>query len=121
MSTFINFSNHPSDNWNATQVGEALKYGNIVDIPFPDVAPEATEEDIEKLANESIISICQYDDPTVMVQGEFTLTYSVVNKLKEKGITCLASCSERKAEETILDDGSSKKISTFEFIKFRKY
>jgi hypothetical protein len=41
----------------------------------------------------------------------------VVSRLKEMGIECIASTSVRDAEVT--SDG--KKISDFQFVRFRKY
>ena len=49
-----------------------------------------------------------------------TLTYQLV-KLKEKGLTVLAACSERKISETILPDGTYRKKAVFQFVKFREY
>ena len=34
---FLNFSNHPSDRWNKAQRQAAERYGEIRDVPFPDV------------------------------------------------------------------------------------
>ena len=34
---FINFSNHPSVRWSAEQTAAAMKFGDFVDVPFPDV------------------------------------------------------------------------------------
>ena len=36
---FINFSNHPSVRWSAEQTAAAIEFGDIVDVPFPDVLP----------------------------------------------------------------------------------
>ena len=35
---FINFTNHPSNNWGVIQIKESLKYGKIIDLPFPEVS-----------------------------------------------------------------------------------
>ncbi len=43
-NTFINLTNHPSTKWGADQLAAAKKYGNIVDIPFPAVDPEASSD-----------------------------------------------------------------------------
>ena len=51
-----------------------------------------------------------------MCQGEFTFVYSLVRRLKEKKVVCLAACSERMVADTA--DG---KIVRFEFVKFREY
>ena len=37
---FINYTNHPSDAWGEKQREEASKYGEILDIHFPDISPQ---------------------------------------------------------------------------------
>ena len=49
----INLSNHPSSNWGEKQKQSAIaQYNEIVDIPFPQIAPAATIEDVLELAEE---------------------------------------------------------------------
>ena len=116
MSTFVNFSNHPSDKWDKAQTVEAEKYGRILDIPFPDVHPEYTEEDIKKLANECVARILTCNPSAVLCQGEFTLCFEVVSRLKDRGVIALAACSKRDVMET-----SEGKLARFKFVKFREY
>ncbi len=120
---FINFSNHPSDRWDINQVNAAIKYGEIIDIAFPEVPATADENAIIKLAEEYTTKIINVlpGSGAVMVQGEFTLSYVVINRLKEKNIKVLAACSERNVIETIDDDGNSIKKSIFSFARFREY
>ena len=118
---FINFSNHDSSNWSETQIYAAMQWGNITDVRFPNVPAEATEEDIQRLSCQCVNQICAFQPEAVMCQGEFTLAFAVVTMLKKKGITVVSACSERKAVESFLEDGSCKKSSIFEFVKFRKY
>ena len=47
---FINFSNHASTRWGVPQKQAAKKYGEIVDVQFPNVNPEATSEEVHELA-----------------------------------------------------------------------
>ena len=53
--TFVNFTNHPSAQWSDRQRREALKYGNIQDIPFPDVDPLGDHDYIDGLADSCIV------------------------------------------------------------------
>lgn len=46
---FINFSNHASTRWGVPQKQAAKKYGEIVDMQFPNVDPEATSEEVHEL------------------------------------------------------------------------
>ena len=54
---------------------------------------------------------------TIHVMGEMTFTFMVITRLKELGIKCVASTTERKT--TYNDDGT--KVSEFQFVKFREY
>ncbi len=91
----VNFTNHPSSQWGERQLREAEKYGDIVDVPFPDVDPEEDEAYIGVLASEYAERILNLVPDAVLCQGEFCLVYRVVSLLKEKNITVLAACSER--------------------------
>lgn len=118
---FINFSNHPSSRWYGKQLDEAKKYGDIIDVPFPMVDPELTEEQIEMIANEYTKIIMENEPQAVMCSGEFSLTFAVVKKLLNHRIKCVCACTKRVAMEETLEDGTVKKISNFEFVKFREY
>jgi CRISPR-associated Csx2 family protein len=116
---FINLSNHPSVLWQAAQLEAATVYGEIIDLPFPAVNPEGDEKYIQSLGKEyleKIEQLAQGKDVTVHLMGELTLTYCLVNALMAKGIKCVASTTERIAEEK---DGI--KISAFQFKQFREY
>ena len=42
----INFTNHPSGAWSPEQLAAAARYGEIIDISFPAVDPNADEENV---------------------------------------------------------------------------
>ena len=52
MGVFINLSNHPSNAWSKEQYEAASEYGEVVDIPFPQIEASSSEEDIENLVEE---------------------------------------------------------------------
>ena len=116
---FLNLSNHPSEQWSEEQLAAAREYGNIEDMEFPDIPPGATEEELmnfaEKTAKE-ILQKAENADITVHVMGEMTFTYALISRLKAEGITCVASTTDRIAEEK---DGVKK--SEFKFVRFREY
>ena len=117
---FINFSNHPSKNWSQEQLEAAKVYGEITDLPFPNVSPNASEKDLQSLTKQyvqKIASIGKDCQATVHVMGEMTFTFMVVEKLKAMGVKCIASTTERKT--TYNSDGT--KLSEFSFVKFREY
>ena len=115
-SVFVNFTNHPSELWEEKQLKEAEKYGRIVDLPFPNVDPQGDEKYIAGLAGESVDRILQLRPSGVLCQGEFTLAYQVITKLKERQIPVLAACSQRNVKT----DGLKKEV-TFSFERFRRY
>lgn len=118
---FINCSNHNSMNWSRSQISAAQKWGEIVDFPFPAVDAYADEEQVLNLAEETLAKLLEMKPDAVMCQGEFTLVYALVSKLKEQGITVLAACSQRKTVEEKKPDGSIEKTSIFEFVRYRYY
>lgn len=121
MAKFINFSNHASSKWNQNQIEEALKWGEIVDVPFPMLKADLTEDEIVNIGDEYVEKILACEPSVVMCQGEFTLTYYVVNQLIKRGITCVSACSERVSVEKMQEDGTVRKESFFNFVGFRKY
>ena len=115
---FINLTNHPSSCWSEEQLKAAQQYGDIVDLSFPNIEPFFTSEDIHELADEAVKEIKTQDThPVVHVMGEMTFTYAIVSRLKAKGITCVASTTERLVK--MMPDG--KKVSEFKFVQFREY
>lgn len=117
---FVNFSNHPSRYWDNKQRESSLYYGELIDMPFPQIAPNATVEELQMLAEtcvHRIVALADSQTITVHIMGEMTFTYMVVTKLKEMGIKCVASTTERKTSYS--EDGT--KLSEFSFVKFREY
>ena len=96
MTALINLTNHRSSKWSPKQISEAEKLGEITDMPFPEVDPFGSSEYIDELVEENFLKIKEYDQPVVLVQGEYLFTYRLVNKLKSAGIKAIAGCSENK-------------------------
>ena len=121
MKYFINFSNHPSDNWESLQKSEAEKYGPIIDIKFPEVDPNASEAEIKEMADRCTKEILSESPAAVMCQGEFSLTYAVVCRLKKEGIKVFTACSERLVVEGKGTKDEYLKQVRFKFVRFREY
>lgn len=116
----VNFSNHPSRYWDERQRKASHKYGKLIDMPFPPISPDADDGELKKLVQDyvqQIVSLADSKAITVHIMGEMTFTFMVVTRLKEMGIRCIASTTERKT--TYNDDGT--KLSEFSFVKFREY
>jgi len=125
----INLSNHPSHMWGKEQKEAAgARYGEVVDIAFPQIPPDADIHAVVSLAHEyaykclhtlnftDLLSF-DFDSNAVHIMGEMTFTYNVVRFLGHNDITCLASNTERISTE----DGAGNKTSTFVFRQFREY
>lgn len=117
---FINFSNHPFNQWSVKQLEAAHAYGELEEIPFPDVDPSWDEIQMAGIVEEFFKEIKRRSieyDVTVHIMGEMTFVYAMTRRLKGEGITCVASTTGRNS--VIITDGG--KTSFFEFVKFRKY
>lgn len=120
---FVNFSNHPSCKWSEEQRNAAnalVPKMEIVDLAFPAVDSEMDEAGIQTLTKSIVDKIMRYHPAVVMCQGEFGLTYSIVNMLKKRGVKVVYSCSERKTIEKQTTNGTEK-LSVFSFVRFREY
>lgn len=114
----LNLTNHPSVNWPENQKNIALEtYGNIEDMPFPQINPEWDEDKIDQLVEEYVQKIKEINPEAVHIMGEMTFVFRLITQLKDRGIACLASTTERLAVE----DDKGNKTSTFSFVRFRKY
>lgn len=119
----INLSNHPMDKWDASQLAAANIYGQIVDLPFPSVDPQASTSEIEKLAENyktrilDLFSSNNKSECAVHIMGELTFCFILVAKLQKTGIRCLASTTKRQT----IDHPNGSKISVFKFVQFREY
>jgi len=116
----VNCTNHPVAKWEDTQVVAAERFGKIIDLPFPAVYPYATTNEIVNLADLICKQIIAAGAATVLCQGEATLTFQLVSKLKSKGIKVIAACSRRQAN-TEMACGTITKLSVYKFIQFREY
>ena len=121
MTEFINHTNHPSSRWEEGQRCAAEAYGAIVDLPFPDISTEWGEMEVRHLAEENAIRILARRPAAVLVQGEFSYTVALVERLKAAGILVLSACSERLVHERVDENGETIRESRFVFRCFRTY
>ena len=133
---FINYTNHPSASWGEKQTNEAKKYGEIVDMPFPNISPQMTVQELTKLAkteSDKVVAAVESEkDSAVLCQGESVFNYMLVNSLLSKKLGAhrwqnglrylkvLSAVSERKVVE-IVDGDVTQKKSEFFFEGFREY
>ncbi len=114
---FLNLSNHPSSSWAAPQrrAAEALA-PEVVDLPFPEVDPEADLEALHALADATVRE-APAAAAVAMVMGEHTLVPLLVRGLREKGVRCVSATTRRSSED--LPDGGRR--VHFHFVRFRDY
>lgn len=126
MKVFINYSNHPSTKWSEDQLNAAKEMADrIVDEPFPQIDPEATEFDIVDLAKKEInrffqTYIGEYNEFIIHIAGEMTFVayfVSQINKWWAANAICITSTTKRDVVEN--EDGS--KTVKFKFVRFRQY
>lgn len=117
---FINVSNHPSSKWSDAQLNAAKSFGDIVDLPFPQIDPSHSHSQIEMLASDyadKIKEIAPDGSAVIHIMGEMTFTFAIVCRLKALGFRCVASTTERK----VVEKADNVRETTFEFVQFREY
>lgn len=120
-AVFINHSNHPVARWSVEQKAAAQAYGDVVDLPFPAIPANASEDDVTAMVAQSLERILSLKPTAVMCQGEFTYSYLLIHQLLMHGITVLAACSERVVSEYTDEHGASQKRASFTFCRFRQF
>lgn len=116
----FNLSNHPVATWSQEQLEAAKPYGDVVDMPFPVIEPESGSDTIDEIAETYALQIIEKasdSSVTVHIMGEMTFTYALVSRLKDQGIRCIASTTERN----VVEESEGKKLSEFKFVQFREY
>lgn len=118
---FVNFTNHKSAGWSSEQLAAAEEWGEVTDLPFPNVPPEFSAEEVSRLAEEYLSEITKLKPDAVLVQGEMTLAFAVAARLKKSGVPALCATTERKTETFTESDGATVAKSVFKFVRFREY
>lgn len=118
----LNLTNHPSANWGSGQLEAALGiWGEVLDLPFPDVPPELDGAQVSRLAETVAKRAAALHPDAVLCQGEMTMVFSLVHMLQQHGIPSYAATSCRQSKEVVKEDGTTQKQSVFQFVRFRKY
>ena len=113
----LNLSNHPYASWSKEQQERAtLDYQRVTDLPFPNVRPDLSSEELDALVEEYIEKIFALNPAAVHIMGEMNFTFRTVSQLEAKGILCLASTTER-----ITTIENNVRTSHFKFVQFRIY
>jgi hypothetical protein len=120
----INFTNHPSKDWTEKQMLDSIQhFDKIYDLPFPKIELDFKMQELTELVNKYADIICNLsarnasENFAVLIMGEQTFTYGVVNALQDKNITCVATISPRQVKQL----ENNKKLSEFDFYGYREY
>ena len=126
----INLSNHSLSSWSDKQkIVAQQQFGQIVDLAFPSIQPEAGLKQVKSLATAYVQKCLEMlgDKATdeharpiqqaVHIMGEMTFVYQFIRQISEYGILCVASTSNRIVET----EENGRKISRFEFVRFRAF
>jgi len=116
---FLNISNHPSAKWTATQRAAAETLGTTIqDVPFPNVPPFATTEEVAAMAKNLVAGLRQpiaNSDDYAMVQGEQSLCWELSRRLIALGWRVCVATTER----TVVEGEGGTKTVTFGVVQFR--
>lgn len=117
----INCTNHPYRLWNTRQREAALAYGQVVDLPFPSVEPTCTTAQLQEMTKTFATQIKAMNPDAVLVAGEYSFTFMLVDCLLSDGIQVLCSRSKRITTEVKKEDGTNEKTTIFDFEGFYPY
>ena len=121
METGVNFTNHHSSQWSQKQTEYARRYGEIEDIPFPDISPDLTNDELYSLAEKYVLILLSKKPCCILCQGESVFSTLIVSMLIKKHIPVVAAVSKRTVKESTNENGQTIKHAIFEFTGFRKY
>ena len=116
----LNLSNHPSKNWSSEQLEAVQKqYQSVTDLPFPQISPQATTEEVILLAKTYLKKITHDFSvlTAVHLMGEMTFTVALVRMLQKNHIPVVCSTTER----VVIEEKDGKKTMQFSFCRFRAY
>lgn len=118
---FVNFTNHPFENWSDEQKKAAQEIGGeIKDLPFPAISPDMSGDQLTELASAYVEKIVELSPSCVLCQGESVFSALMAFILTSKKIKTVSAVSERSVLE-YQDDGRTVKRSIFNFRGFREY
>ncbi len=118
---FINCTNHPYSIWSEKERECAAAYGEVEDLPFPQIAPDCSREELRRIAGKYAGEIRNRRPAAVMVAGEFSFTFMLVDMLLADGIRVVCSRARRQVQEVKHPDGTNEKQVIFDFEGFEEY
>ncbi|MBR0145081.1 MAG: hypothetical protein IJM25_00270 [Eubacterium sp.] len=127
----INNTNREHTTWGEDQLEASKDFGEIVDMIMPGIPAEADEAEADRIAGLVVRRILRRlgrenagtgnEQDAVICQGDFTLVYRVVTRLKEAGVTVVAPSFQRVTKPTLRPDGTTVPGYSFRFERYRQY
>jgi hypothetical protein len=112
-----NVTSHAIAGWSTEQrVGAEELANHLYDLPFPHVEPEWEEEKLDEGA-EDVAKKCREGTTHALVMGEYALTVRIVQRLQQRGVTCVVTRQRRD----VIDLGDGRREQRFAFLGFREY
>lgn len=83
---FINFSKSSSNSWTQLQRDKASEYGTIIDLTYPDVSVQLSEEERKAVVEDYTKQIMSYHPKMVLCQEVGIFAYAMIRSLRRKRI-----------------------------------
>lgn len=118
----LNCTNHPYQTWGDKLCkATAALYGEVKECPFPHVDPLWDTDELRRQVGAYADRIEAERPDAVLVAGEFTFLFMLVDRLLSDGVEVVCTCSSRNTTETVDEHGNNVKRSVFVFERFRPY
>lgn len=121
---FFNLSNHPSSSWIKEEKEAASKWGDIVDIAFPKNDVLADENEILEIAKNFLKSLKMTPKDAILVVGEYSLAFAIIDELLHQGVTVLTTISNSIVAFRTNENGIQERSIRFifsEFVPYQRY
>lgn len=90
-------------------------------MPFPSISPYLECKEIDVIVEEHFKKVISYDQPVVLLWGEFIFSYRLTQRLKENGYKVIAARNDCHTVEFIDKHGYTDLRSEFEFVDYLEY
>lgn len=117
----VNLSNTVYGEWLQDQQDAATeKYGKIVDVPFPNISPDWSTKEVKSEAKKyceiilGIIEMSEDKKNAVIINGELSFTFMLMNRLKKEEIPVVVPTFMLKTK------GEEEPVTKQKFLMFRK-
>lgn len=118
---FVNLSNHESKNWQKKQIEKAEKYGEIIDMAFPEITGSTSIEEIDIFVKEYYEKLSKMSFDAILLVGEYSFVYSLIKLLLKEHKNVFSIKSDFKLSHYVDKDGICKREIKNDFIDFVRY